>query len=90
MGREARAKSAARARGETVMSGNQAPTQYPVRFIRDDAFTDHMRAARPVMPVQFSDRRYVMNAEGTLRRVASAPTMSITRADARPSNEVPV
>lgn len=83
MGREARAKRRRWANGESVSRGNPDPIERTATVIAHDKFAAAAKAGQP-LTATFSDRRYVMNRHGTLRRLPPAVprvTVSVTHVD---------
>ena len=74
MGHAARQKQGARARGEQTRAGNPATAHGSVRFIPKDRFDDALKTHPVGLRAVFSDRAYVMDASGQMRRLPpSAP-----------------
>lgn len=70
MGREARAKTARWAAGESVARGNPEATPLQMRAINPEKRKAAL-ADGQLTRAQFSDRAYIMDAKGTLRRKRS-------------------
>lgn len=90
MGHAARAKQRARAEGRSTTCGNPDPFVPTARIINQKKYDEAVKARTPLVAA-FSDRKYAINENGSLRRlppeppaprcVPSAGTVSITRSE---------
>lgn len=91
MGHAARAKQRARAEGRSTTCGNPEPFVPTGRVISQEKYDDAMKAGTPLVAA-FSDRKYALDGNGSLRRlppetpprrprIPSAGTVSITRTE---------
>lgn len=78
MGWAARQKQADRAAGRRTTAGNPEAFVPKATVISEEKFQEQQKTGARHFPVRFSDRRYVMDAHGTLRRVSSVPTVSVS------------
>lgn len=76
MGRAARVKQQLRAAGAQTSAGNPAPFEPMVTVMAADKFREALKAGKSLR-AKFSDREYVMDKNGTLRRVHPMPSATL-------------